>query len=275
MHKELEYNKPKEPPELISYAEYLNNNYKQMTFSEYQKLEQKDKPLEELNKDIELQRLKDLCELTDSHHPGAKFRRLFEDMKKKLSLDAKIKKDYFPENEGSVGENKEKTESKPSKENIDLNNKESKETISNKDNKENKEIKESKESLNNKENKSNKESKENVSDNKESKEKINVENKESKENLDKDNKENKENQENKDSKEVNTNQDKLNPNEIMEEKSKKFSQLGEDVTPKEKFKYIFRNSYHRIILSFFTMMINLKKIKQDFILIFRFFGSDE
>ena len=50
-----------------------------MTFAEYQKLEQKDKPLEELNKDIELQRLKVLCELTDAHHPGAKFRRLFEE----------------------------------------------------------------------------------------------------------------------------------------------------------------------------------------------------
>mgnify|MGYP003571339524 CR=1 FL=1 len=284
----MEYNKPNEPPGLISYAEYLNNNYKQMTFAEYQKLEQKDKPLEELNQDIELQRLKVLCELTDAHHPGAKFRRLFEDMKKKLSLDAKIKRDYFPDNEGLSGENKEKTGSKPSKENIDLNNKESKETIDNKENKENKEtkenkdskeIKESKETINNKESKSNKESKENISDNKESKEKVNVENKESKENIDnkenKENKENTENKENKDNKDINSNQDKLNPSEIMEEKSKKFSQLGEDITPKEKFKYIFRNSYHRIILSFFTMMINLKKIKQDFVLVFRFFGSDE
>ena len=58
VHKELEYDKSKVAPDLISFADYLNDNYKQMTFAEYQKLEQKEKTLEELNIDIEIQRLK-------------------------------------------------------------------------------------------------------------------------------------------------------------------------------------------------------------------------
>ena len=169
-----------------------------MTYTEYQKLEVKEKTLEELNTDIEIKKLKELCEITDSNHPGAKFRRLFEDMKKKLSLDAKIKKDYFPESETTLEEKK-----------------------------------------------------------------------------DKDNKETKEFNENNEKKENTIIQKKLDPNEIIEEKSKKFSQLGEDIPPKEKFKYIFHNSYHRIIISFFTMIISLKKLKQDFTIVFRFFGSDE
>ena len=193
IHKELEYDKSKVPQDLISFAEYLNNNYKPITNNDYQKMEPKEKSLEELNNDIEVQKLKELCEITDASHPGAKFRRLFEDMKKKLTLDAKIRRDYFPENE-----------------------------IKSEDNKENK-----------------------------------------------DNKDNKENNENK------NNENKLDINKILEEKKKKFSELGEDVPPKEKYKYIFNNSYHRIIISFFTMIITLKKLKQDFILVFRFFGDDE
>ena len=172
-----------------------------MTYTEYQKLEVKEKTLEELNTDIEIKKLKELCEITDSNHPGAKFRRLFEDMRKKLSLDAKIKKDYFPECETTLEENKDK------------------------DNKKNKEFNENNEKKENKEN--------------------------------------------------TIIQKKLDPNEIIEEKSKKFSQLGEDIPPKEKFKFIFHNSYHRIIISFFTMIISLKKLKQDFTIVFRFFGSDE
>ena len=190
MHKELEYDKSKVSPDLISFAEYLNCNYKQITYNEYQKMEQKEKTLEELNNDIEMQKLNELCEITEANHPGAKFRRLFEDMKKRLELDAKIKRDYFPENE-TIEENKE----------------------------------------------------------------------------------NKENNENKNNKENNEN--KIDIKKIIEEKKKKFSELGEDIPPKEKFKYIFNNSYHRIIISFFTMIITLKKLKQDFILVFRFFGDDE
>ena len=55
-------------------------------------------------------------------------------MKKKLTLDAKIKKDYFPENEEL---NKEKTESKENLENKEKT--ESKESLENKENNENKE----------------------------------------------------------------------------------------------------------------------------------------
>ena len=91
--------------------------------------------------------------------------------------------------------------------------------------------------------------------------------------------EKKENQENKESKESNENnsiQKKIDPNSIFEEKAtKKFTFLGDDIPPKEKFKYIFNNSYHRIIISFFTMIITLKKLKYDFVIVFRFFGSDD
>ena len=146
-------------------------------------MEQKEKTLEELNNDIEARRLKELCQITDASHPGSKFRTFFEDMKKKLTLDAKIKNDYFPENKPPVEESKE-----------------------------------------------------------------NIENK---------------------------NEQKLDVNKIKEEKTKKFSDFPEDTPLKEKFKYIFNNSYHRIIISFFTMIITLKKLKQDFVLVFRFFGSDE
>ena len=53
-----------------------------MTFSDYQKLEVKEKPLEELNIDTETKRLKELCEITEASHQGAKFRRFFEKKKK-------------------------------------------------------------------------------------------------------------------------------------------------------------------------------------------------
>ena len=161
-----------------------------MSDSDYQRLEPKEKSLEQINSEIELNKLKELFEMTEPNHPGAKFRRIFEDMRKKLSLDAKIKKDYFPE---------ENTSS-------DLQNQE--------------------------------------------------ENKENKENID-----------------INTQNFDLN--KILKEKSKKFTQIDESAQIKEKFQYIFNGAYHRIILSFFTMIISLKKMKQDFIIVFRFFGGDE
>ena len=68
-----------------------------MKESDYQKLEPKEKTFEEINGEIESQRLKELYEITEPNHPGAKFRRFFEDMRKKLSLDAKIKRTYFPD----------------------------------------------------------------------------------------------------------------------------------------------------------------------------------
>ena len=67
---------------------------------------------------------------------------------------------------------------------------------------------------------------------------------------------------------------KLEEKNLKEEIKTKFSELGE-ADRKEKFRHIFKNSYHNIIISFFNMMINLKKIKQDFAIVFRFFGQDE
>ena len=151
-----------------------------MIDADYQKLENKEKTLEEINEEIKKNRLKELIDITEPNHPGAKFRRFFEDMKLKLSLDAKIKKEYFPETEPSKEETKENIPKK-----------------------------------------------------------------------------------------------KLDIEELIQEKNKKFNQLEETGQPKEKFQYIFNGAYHRIILSFFTMIISLKKLKQDFIIVFRFFGSDE
>ena len=152
-----------------------------MTEADYQKIEQKDKTLEEMNKETELKKLTELFQITEPNHPGAKFRRFFEDMRKKLSLDAKIKRAYFPEDNSSQEDN---AENKNSNKNIDI-------------------------------------------------------------------------------------------EKIINDKQNKFNQLEEAKEDTEKYKYIFNNAYHRIILSFFTMMISLKKIQQDFIIIFRFFGGDE
>ena len=151
-----------------------------MTILEYQKLEQKEKTLDEINKEAETKKLTELFQITEPNHPGAKFRRFFEDMRKKLSLDAKIKRVYFPEDNSSSEENAEN----------------------------------------------------------------------------------------------NTNK-KIDINKILEEKQNKFTQLEESQKDIDKYKYIFNNAYHRIILSFFTMIIYLRKIQQDFIIIFRFFGGDE
>ena len=151
-----------------------------MTEADYQKIEQKDKTLEEMNKETELKKLTELFQITEPNHPGAKFRRFFEDMRKKLSLDAKIKRAYFPEDNSSQGDNAENKSDK----NIDV-------------------------------------------------------------------------------------------EKIINEKQNKFNQLEEAKEVTEKYKFIFNNAYHRIILSFFTMIISLKKIQQDFIIIFRFFGGDE
>ena len=166
---------------MINFKEYLQNKYPLMKDSEYQKIEQKEKTLEEINEEIESNRLKELFEITEPNHPGAKFRRFFEDMRKKLSLDAKIKRAYFPESNTSQGNN-ETTESNI--QNIDI-------------------------------------------------------------------------------------------KKIIKEKSSKFNKLEETAQDKEKYQYIFSNAYYRIILSFFTTMISLKKIKQDFIIVFHFFGADE
>ena len=68
---------------------------------------------------------------------------------------------------------------------------------------------------------------------------------------------------------------KLDEKTLNEPISPKFIELNEDADRKEKFRTVFRNSYHNLIISFFNMLINLKKIKQDFAIVFRFFGHDE
>ena len=122
-----------------------------------------------MNKERNSQKIRELCDIVEANHAGAKFKRMFEDMRKKLRVDEKIQ--------------------------VDLNLK-----------------------------------------------------------LD------------------NTKLDEKVLNEVV---SPKFNELGEDADRKEKFKKVFRNSYHNLIISFFNMLINLKKIKQDFAIVFRFFGQDE
>jgi hypothetical protein len=125
--------------------------------------------LEDMNKKRYSQYIKELCEITEPNHAGFKFRRQYEDMRKKLKVDEKIQVDLGLKSESL----------------------------------------------------------------------------------------------------------KLDENNIKEdEPSPKFNELGEDVDRKDKFKRVFNNSYHNIILSFFAMMIALKKNKQDFAVVFRFFGQD-
>jgi hypothetical protein len=168
-HKQLEFNKSNVEEGLISFAEYLNNKYKPLTKEEYNSLENKDKSLEEMNKDRYNEKIREICDIVEQNHAGAKFKRMLEDMKKKLRVDEKIQIDF----------------------NLKLDN---------------------------------------------------------------------------------TKIDEKNINEI---KFPKFNEIEENSDRKEKFKIIFKNSYHNLIISFFNMLINLKKIKQDFAIVFRFFGQDE
>ena len=57
-----------------------------MTEADYQKLENKEKTLDEINNEINSNKLKELIEITEPNHVGAKFRRFFEDMKIKLAI---------------------------------------------------------------------------------------------------------------------------------------------------------------------------------------------
>ena len=168
-HKQLEFDKNNVEPELISFAKYLEEKFKPLTQEEYDSLEQKEKSLEEMNQDRNSQKIKELCDIVEANHAGAKFKRMFEDMRKKLHVDEKIQVDL----------------------NLKLDN------------------------------------------------------------------------------------TKLDEKILNEPISPKFNELEKDMDRKEKFKVVFRNSYHNLIISFFNMLINLKKIKQDFAIVFRFFGQDE
>ena len=142
---------------MISFAQYLNEKFHPLTQEEYDSLEQKEKSLEEMNKERKSQKIRELCDIVEANHAGSKFKRMFEDMRKKLRVDEKIQVDL----------------------NLKLDN------------------------------------------------------------------------------------TKLDEKALNEPISPKFNEL------------VFRNSYHNLIISFFNMLINLKKIKQDFAIIFRFFGHDE
>ena len=132
-------------------------------------MEQKEKPLEGMNKERYSQKIRELCDIVEANHAGTKFKRMFEDMRKKLRVDEKIQVDL----------------------NLKLDN------------------------------------------------------------------------------------SKLDEKTLNEPISPKFNELSEDADRKEKFRTVFRNSYHNLIISFFNMLINLKKIKQDFAIVFRFFGHDD
>lgn len=168
-HKQLEFDKNNIEEGLISFAQYLNEKYHPLSQEEYDSLEQKEKSLEEMNTERKSQKIRELCDIVEANHAGSKFKRMFEDMRKKLRVDEKIQVDL----------------------NLKLDN------------------------------------------------------------------------------------TKLDEKTLNEPITQKFNELNEDADRKEKFRTVFRNSYHNLIISFFNMLINLKKIKQDFAIVFRFFGHDE
>ena len=153
----------------MSFAQYLNEKFHPLTQEEYDSLEQKEKTLEEMNTERKSQKIRELCDIVEANHAGSKFKRMFEDMRKKLRVDEKIQVDL----------------------NLKLDN------------------------------------------------------------------------------------TKLDEKTLNEPVTPKFNELSEDADRKEKFRNVFRNSYHNLIISFFNMLINLKKIKQDFAIVFRFFGHDD
>ena len=168
-HKQLEFDKNNIEEGLISFAQYLNEKYHPLSQEEYDSLEQKEKSLEEMNTERKSQKIRELCDIVEANHAGSKFKRMFEDMRKKLRVDEKIQVDL----------------------NLKLDN------------------------------------------------------------------------------------TKLDEKTLNEPVTQKFNELNEDADRKEKFRTVFRNSYYNLIISFFNMLINLKKIKQDFAIVFRFFGHDE
>ena len=125
--------------------------------------------MEEINTERKSLKIRELCDIVEANHAGSKFKRMFEDMRKKLRVDEKIQVDL----------------------NLKLDN------------------------------------------------------------------------------------TKLDEKTLNEPVTPKFNEISEDADRKEKFRNVFRNSYHNLIISFFNMLINLKKIKQDFAIVFRFFGHDE
>ena len=56
-HKQLEFDKNNVEPELISFAEYIEQKYKPLTQEEYDSLEQKEKSLEDMNQERNIQKM--------------------------------------------------------------------------------------------------------------------------------------------------------------------------------------------------------------------------
>ena len=81
-----------EPPEpsLISYADFLNNTFKPLSEEEYNKLDKHERKLKEVNDDILNQKIQAICDAVEPGHPGYHFKRMYEDMKRKLRVDEKI-----------------------------------------------------------------------------------------------------------------------------------------------------------------------------------------
>jgi hypothetical protein len=69
---------------------------------------------------------------------------------------------------------------------------------------------------------------------------------------------------------------KLDEKTLKVEEEEKFRDIGEDKTPEEKrklkFRRIFKNSYYKIIISFYQMLQVLRKAKREFSVCFRFYG---
>ena len=67
----------------MSFAQYLNEKFHPLTQEEYDSLEQKEKTLEEMNTERKSQKIRELCDIVEANHAGSKFKRMFEDMRKK------------------------------------------------------------------------------------------------------------------------------------------------------------------------------------------------
>jgi hypothetical protein len=90
-HPELEFDRNNLPdPELISYKEFLDEQYKLRTTEE----EPEEEARNTYNNEIIARKMKVICDLTEKNNPGNKFIKAFEDMRKKLKVDEKIQSEY-------------------------------------------------------------------------------------------------------------------------------------------------------------------------------------
>lgn len=163
-HTELEFDYNNLPEkDMINYYEFLNTKFKHKTSLEIPE----DDYRTAMNQELTSKKIKCFSEITDQNNPGFKFKKQFEDMKKRYRVDDKIQQEYG----------------------------------------------------------------------------LKVETK------------------------------KFDEKMLYEKEDAKFIDLEND--KKIKFRRIFKNSYHKIVLSFFSMISSLKKSKREFSLILRFFGHED